>query len=307
MKKIIKTKDDKTIGFLLVFLASICWGSVGIPTKNLANLGFDNYSISFFRSAPAAIFYLLYCLIKNPKWLKVDFKGILFFIFYGIFVLSGCLLSFNIAINSLSIALGTMFLYTSQIWVVVLSYFMFKEKFTFNKIFAMILIFIGSSMMCGIFSSSNFSLNAKGVIWGIISGFTFALQILLAKVSNDKYHSNTLLTYSFIFGTLILVPFMNMQNNISILSNTCNLSFILKNIAFGFVTTVIANTSYVKSVQYIEASIASMISSSELIIASIVGFIIFGETLSKLQILGMIFILLSIVLLQIKKQNKKLE
>ncbi|WP_278428150.1 EamA family transporter [Clostridium cochlearium] len=47
---------------------------------------------------------------------------------------------------------------------------------------------------------------------GLISGITFALQIIFAKISSKKYNQNTLLAYSFIFASLFLLPFMNVKN-----------------------------------------------------------------------------------------------
>ncbi|WP_251859780.1 DMT family transporter [Clostridium sp. Marseille-Q2269] len=299
----LRKTDDKKIGFILVLSAAIFWGYVGVPTKNLADLGFDNYTISFFRTSLPALFYLIYTFRKDPYLFKVDKKGILFFIFYGIVVIAGCLIAFNIAINSLSLALGTMFLYTSQIGVVILSYFMFKEKFTLQKALAIIFILIGCFMMCELYKLGDINLSTKGVFWGLISGFTFALQIILAKISNKKYHYNSLLTYSFLFGTIFLFPFMDMKNNIHIFKNSNNLFFIFQNIFWGVVSTIIANTAYVKSVQYIEASIASMISSFELIISSFLGFIIFKQRLNYVQMMGMTLILFSIMLLELKKSD----
>ncbi|EJO5346523.1 EamA family transporter [Clostridium botulinum] len=298
-----KTINNKKKGLLLVIIASIFWGYAGVPTKYLSDLGFDNYTISFFRTSTSAIFYILYLSKKDPSLFKVDKKGVLFFIIYGIGITAGCLIAFNMAITSLSLALATMFLYTSQIWVVIISYFMFKEKFTYKKAISMVLILIGCFMMCELHKLGNLSLSPNGVFWGLISGFIFALQIILAKVSKDKYHYNSLLTYSFIFGSIFLLPFMDMKNNIHIFQNSNNMFFIFQNIFFCFVSTVISNSFYIKSVKYIEASIASMVSSFELVIASVLGFILFKQSLSLVQTLGMILILLSIMLLELKKED----
>lgn len=300
-----KTVNSKKLGFILVLLAAIFWGYVGVPTKHLADLGFDNYTISFFKTSIPAIFYLIYSFKKDPSLFIIDKKGILFFIIYGIVVIAGCFIAFNITINFLSLALATMFLYTSQIWVITISYFMFKEKLTAKKIISMLLILIGCFMMCEVHKLNNFNISAKGIFWGLISGFTFALQILLAKISNEKYNYNhtSLLTYSFLFAAIFLFPFMNMKNNIHIFKSSNNLFFLFRIIFWSVVGTLIANTAYVKSTQYIEASIASMISSLELVVASILGFIVFNETLNLIQILGMLLILFSIVLLEIKKSD----
>lgn len=157
--------------------------------------------------------------------------------------------------------------------------------------------------MCEMHKLGSFNLSSKGIFWGLISGFTFALQILLAKVSNEKYHynHNSLLTYSFLFAAIFLFPFMDMKNNIHIFKSSNNLFFLFKNIFWSVIGTLIANTAYVKSVEYIEASIASMVSSLELVIASVLGFIVFNQSLNLVQILGMALILVSIILLEMKK------
>ncbi|MCS4479701.1 hypothetical protein JQ035_02425 [Clostridium botulinum] len=45
----LKNANDKKLGLILVLLAAMFWGYVGVPTKHLADLGFDNYTISFLK------------------------------------------------------------------------------------------------------------------------------------------------------------------------------------------------------------------------------------------------------------------
>lgn len=298
------TNSNSKKGFLLVVIAAIFWGYMGVPTKNLGDLSFDAFSVSFFRTFIAAVFYFLYCLIKNPSWLKVDKKGLSFFMIYGIVAFGGTFICYNVAVKYISIALATMFMFTSQVWVVILSYFIFKEKFTVKKIVAIVLTLIGCFLMCKIYDSNNMNLNPKGIIFGLISGLTFALQIILAKINSNKYNQNTLLAYSFIFASLCLLPFMNFKNTISVFTTSLNLPFIIKNIfIIGVLNTVIANGCYIKSVNYIEVGIASIIASSEIVIAAIIAYFAFNQVLDLVQIIGMALIIFSIMLLQTKEKN----
>lgn len=300
-----KLKNNKTKGFILVIIAALFWGYMGVPTKNLGDLNFDAFSVSFFRTFIAGIFYFLYCLKKDLNLLKVDEKGLLFFIIYGIIAFGGTFICYNLSVNYISIALATMFMFTSQVWVVILSYFIFEEKFTPKKIIAIVLTLIGCFMMCKIYDTQNISLDPKGVIFGLISGFTFALQIILAKINSSKYNQNTLLAYSFIFASLSLIPFMNFKNTIHIFQTSNNISFIIKNIIIiGFFNTVIANGAYINSVKYIEVGIASIIASSEIVLASIIAYIVFHQTLDCIQIIGMALIIFSIILLQTKDKKQ---
>lgn len=233
--------------------------------------------------------------------LKVDKKGLLFFILYGAIGFATTFICYNVSVNYTSIAIGTMFMFTSQIWVVILSYFIFKEKFTARKIIAILLTLTGCFMMCEVYNPKNLNLNLQGVILGLISGITFALQIIFAKISSKKYNQNTLLAYSFIFASLFLLPFMNVKNTWNILSNTNNLYIIIKNIfIIGVFTTVIANGAYLKSVEYIEVGIASIIATLEIPIAAITAYFVFNQSLDAVQIIGMFLIIISVIILEIQ-------
>lgn len=294
-------KNNKTKGFILVIIAALFWGYLGVPTKNLYDFNFDSFSVCFFRTSIAGIFYFLYCFKKDYMLLKVDKKGLLFFILYGAIGFATTFICYNVSVNYTSIAIGTMFMFTSQIWVVILSYFIFKEKFTARKIIAILLTLTGCFMMCEVYNPKNLNLNLQGVILGLISGITFALQIIFAKISSKKYNQNTLLAYSFIFASLFLLPFMNVKNTWNILSNTNNLYIIIKNIfIIGVFTTVIANGAYLKSVEYIEVGIASIIATLEIPVAAITAYFVFNQSLDAVQIIGMFLIIISVIILEIQ-------
>lgn len=297
-------KNDKTKGFILVIIAALFWGYLGIPTKNLYDFNFDSFSVCFFRTSIAGIFYFLYSFKKDATLLKIDKKGLLFFMLYGAIGFATTFICYNVSVNYTSIALGTMFMFTSQIWVAILSYFIFKEEFTPKKIVAICLTLAGCFMMCKVYDLKNLNLNLKGVLLGLISGITFALQIIFAKISSKKYNQNTLLAYSFIFASLFLIPFMNMENTLNILISTNNLYPIIKNIfIIGVFTTVIANGAYLKSVEYIEVGIASIIATLEIPIAAIIAYFVFHQTLDIIQITGMFLIIISVIILEIQLKN----
>ncbi|CAH2214645.1 DMT family transporter [Tepidibacter aestuarii] len=296
---------DKQKGFILVIIAAAFWGYMGVPTRNLGNLNFDPFEISFFRTLIASVFYFLYCLKKKPNSLKVDYKGIIFFMIYGISAFTLTFISYNISINYVSVSIATVLMFTCPVWVVVLSHFLFNEEINKNKSIAIILNLFGCFMISKGYEFSNFSISIKGIIFGLISGFSFALQGVLAKIVDEKYDKDCLLAYSFLFGTLFLIFFVDFKNTVNIFKGTNDMYFIIKNIiGVGLFNTVIANGSYVKAVEYLEASVCSIIVSLELVVAAIVAYFVFNEALEVLQIIGMIMVILSIVVINVKKKEK---
>lgn len=292
--------DSKKVvqGYLLVALCGTCWGLMGVLTKKLDLLGFDEFSVSALRPTVAAIFYLLYTLIREPKYLKTDFKSLIFFLIYGVVTLDGMFLTFTYAVKYSSIATASVLLFTNPIFVMIMSRFLFNEKLTKKKIMALILSIIGCLLVVRAYNVEAFKVSFLGIILGVMSGFTVALQNVMGKIGANKYHYKTHLVYSFLFAAVFLWFF---RPPWVLFSNATSPTAWFYIIAIGFFATVIPNGAFVKALQYVESSKASIVCSIEPIIATILGFLIFKEQLEMWQIVGMVLIVLSVILIQGKE------
>ncbi|MFD3155493.1 DMT family transporter [Haloimpatiens sp. FM7330] len=295
-------EDSKKVteGYLLVALCGTCWGLMGVLTKKLDLLGFDEFSVAALRPTVAVAFYLLYTLIKEPKYLKTSVKGLLFFMLYGIVTLDGMFISFTYAVKYSSIATASVLLFTNPIFVMIMSRFLFHEKFTKKKIMALVLSIAGCLLVVRAYNVEAFKLSFWGIIFGVISGFTVDLQNVLGKIGANKYHYKTHLVYSFLFAAVFLWLF---RSPVELIQNATSATAWFYIIAIGFFATVIPNGSFVKALQYVESSKASIVCSIEPVVASIMGFLIFRETLEIWQILGMALILFSVALIQMKDKT----
>ncbi|MCY6371701.1 DMT family transporter [Clostridium ganghwense] len=293
--------DNNKKGHLLALLAGISWGFLGVFVKILDNLGFDSMTISAFRPTIGVIFYLIVTLVKNPKCFKTDLKGLLFFAFYGIFALDGMFIASSYAVKYTGVATASVLLFINPIIVVVLSYFIFKEEFTIKKFIALILAIVGCCLVVRAYDSTAFKLNLVGIIWGILSGVAVALQNVLGKIAVKKYSYKTHLVYSFLFGAIFLWFFVPPWTLVKSIKGTTSLINIL---GLGFVATLIPNEAMIKALQYIESGKTSIIASVEPVVASILAFIIFDELFELPQFIGMILIIASIILIQLKGKEK---
>ncbi|MCY6484147.1 EamA family transporter [Clostridium aestuarii] len=287
-------------GYLLALLAGVSWGFMGIFVKNLDDLGFNSMTISSFRPTIAVIFYLIINLIKNPECFKTNLKGLLFFAVYGIFALDGMFIASSYAVKYTGVATASVLLFINPIIVVVLSYFIFKEKFTTKKIIALILAILGCCLVVKAYDSNTFKLNLIGILWGILSGVTVALQNILGKIAIKKYSYKTHLIYSFLFGAIFLWFFVPPWDLVKSIKGTDSLINIL---GIGFVATLIPNEAMIKALQYIESGKVSIVASVEPLVASILAFIIFGEIFEIPQLIGMFLIITSILLVQLKDKK----
>ncbi|WP_186429535.1 DMT family transporter [Clostridium sp. BSD9I1] len=291
-------------GYFYALLAGASWGTMGIFVKNLADLGFDSMTISSFRPTVAVIAYIIINLIKDPKCFKTDLKGLLLFAIYGVFALDGMFIASTYAVKYTGVATASVLLFINPIIVVVLSYFIFKEKFTVKKFIALILAIVGCCLVVKAYDSSAFKVNLIGIIWGVTSGFAVALQNILGKIGIKKYSYKTHLIYSFLFGAIFLWFFAPPWTLVTSVKDTSSLVNI---IGLGVVATLVPNCSIVKSLQYIESGKASIVASVEPVIASILAFIIFGELFEIPQLIGIVLIMSSIILIQLKEKVQNIE
>lgn len=63
----------------------------------------------------------------------------------------------------------------------------------------------------------------------------------------------------------------------------------------GILCTMVANVSCVKSTQYVEATTTSILSALEVVVGTLVGFVVFHEHMTMLQILGAVIIVVGAI------------
>ena len=73
----------------------------------------------------------------------------------------------------------------------------------------------------------------------------------------------------------------------------------------GILCTMVANVACVKSTQYVEATTTSILSALEVVVGTMVGFFIFHEHLTVLQIIGAVIIVVGAIGSEVGQGRKK--
>ncbi len=285
-------------GTLCALLAGIVWGTMSIFVENLKGIGVSTMSIVFLRTTITAAFLGICLAIFNPVLLKIKLKDIWIFAGNGILSLVFFTFCYFNAIVKSSAAIAAVLLYTAPVFVMLLSLVFFREKLTKSKILACVIATIGCVLTSGLLDS-NSSVSLEGILFGLCSGFCYALYSIFTGAAIKKgYNALTIVFYSFLFACLSSMPFADLKHTLPIILS--GWSPLLYTLGMGVVTAIIPYFLYTTALDNIEASKASIIASIELVVASLVGFFVFGQNLGLLSILGIVLVLLSIVILNIK-------
>jgi drug/metabolite transporter (DMT)-like permease len=95
----------------------------------------------------------------------------------------------------------------TPIFVIIISAFWFKEKITLLKISGVIMASLGAIMLVGGRKFEFNSTRALGDLMVAANAIIYAFYLVYAKQLIHKYNPLTVTLYSFLFGTLLVLPF----------------------------------------------------------------------------------------------------
>ncbi|MCR5138254.1 MAG: DMT family transporter [Oscillospiraceae bacterium] len=295
MQKHMSEKNRRNIGPALIVLAGCFWGSMGIFVRRLGSAGFSSIQIVSIRVTLAALSFCILLLIRDPAGFRISVRDIPLFLGLG----WGSILFFTVcyftAIRMMPLSAAAILLYTSPIWIMLMSVLFFHEKLTRKKLLALLLAFAGCVLVSG-FSGEGMTLT--GLLVGLGSGIGYGLYSILGTVALRRYSPYTVTTYTFVFAAagswLICQPAEMLQ----IFAGTEELPALLLFCCLtALVTAVIPFLAYTLGLRSVEASRAGILATVEPMVAAIFGILVFSEPLTLLSGLGILLILSAVVLL----------
>ena len=194
-----KKLSSQSIGPILIIIAACFWGSMGIFVRGLSSFGFSPIQIVAIRLTLAALMFCGLLLVKDRSGFKIQRRDIPLFMGLGF----GSILFFTIcyfsAITIMPLSTAAILLYTSPIWIVLMSAVFFREKITSIKLVALVLAFAGCVLVSGI---SGEGISPKGLLFGLGSGIGYGLYSILGTVALRRYSPYTVTAYTFVLAAV---------------------------------------------------------------------------------------------------------
>lgn len=294
MKKLSSMKS-----VVCVLGAGMLWGCMGILVRTLSAGGFTSLEVTAFRCVVTTIVMAVLLLIRSPRELKIRMKDIWCFVGTGICSVTFFNVCYFSCMQLTSLSVAAILLYTAPSFVMVMSFFLFKEKLGFRKLAALGLAFVGCVMVSGGLTGEG--IGPAGLLTGLGAGFGYALYSIFGRYAIQRgYSSYTITFYTFLLAGVGTLPLLNPEHFAESFLNSAKL--IPFAIVVAILTTVAAYLLYTAGLRGMENGKASIIASIEPVMASFVGLIVYGEPLTISGSFGMFLVLLSCFL--VGKQEK---
>ena len=291
-------KKQNMGGTLLILLAGTFWGSMGLFTRPLNGYGLSALHLVFLRLGLGALVFALLLLLRDRAGLRIALRDLPLFLALGLLSVLFFTYCYFRAIELLPLSTAAILLYTSPIWVMLMSALFFREKVTGRKLLALALAFLGCVLVSGLSRGGG----AKGLLLGLGAGFGYALYSILGTIALRRYRPLTVTFYTFLIaaaGSFLLCERTALCSALSAVKADGLLWLVP---AAALVTAVIPYLSYTVGLRSTEASRAAILATVEPVVATVLGALVYREHLSLPAFLGILLVLSAIVLLNLKKK-----
>jgi drug/metabolite transporter (DMT)-like permease len=288
-------------GISLVILASACWSTSGIFIKTILQMSsLSPIGLAFWRDLISSLVLLLGILILKPKLLKINKRDLPWLIGMGVISIGSMHFFWNQAVVLLGASLATVLQYNAPILVTILARFLFKEPLTSRKITAIFLAAFGTVMVSGLITGYGLTIMPYGLITALLSSIAFASLSLFGKKLSQDYNPWSILFYMFFFGTLTLFLYQSGRPD----GWPQGSGIMVRVLLLVFISTILGFGAYSQALTYLPASVASITTTSEILFASTLAYLVLGEKLGYWQILGAILIISGVVLVSINNSGQ---
>jgi drug/metabolite transporter (DMT)-like permease len=296
-------KSSALKGYLYVIIAALMWASSGTAGKALFDAGMSPFDLVQIRVTLASAIIFLFSLFFSRDLLRLRAKDIPFFLLLGSGVTAVVMGSYFYTISKIQVAAAILLQYLAPILVAIFSMLFWKERPTLLKITALFLAFGGCFLVVGGYNLELLQMNLLGILGGLTSAIAFAGYSLLGERAMHRYKPWTVLFYALAFSALtwhvVYPPFTYVRAGYS-LTQWGGISYV------AVVGTVLPFGLFFAGINYIRSTRASITATLEPIFAGFLAFVLLGERLLLLQVIGGALVILAIVLLQVQQEHDEL-
>jgi drug/metabolite transporter (DMT)-like permease len=290
-------KAERNKGYLLILAAGVLWGTIGFFATLLSRLGMNAADAAFLRLLSSAVVLGLILLIKGrgTALFRISRRGLISCALIGFVSQAFYNFCYMNAIEQSGMATAAVFLYTSPVYVALLSRIFFREPLRVNKLLAILINVAGCVLTVTGGAFSDVRISVFGLAMGLLAGFTYALLPILSRTGADREEPFTAAFYGQLFGAVLLFLLVRPDRGIGAPFSWQLLPVLA---GFGLIPSALAYIVYYSGMGRItETSIIPVLASVETVVAAGIGLAAFGQALSPVKILGILLVLCSIAVM----------
>jgi len=250
-------------------------------------------SVIFWRDVIISL--LLFLVVFSRGGLRLQRRHVPVFILFGFVGITLNNLSWGFSVNLNGVTVATVLAYSAPVFTVLLSRPLFGERITRRKLGSLVLALSGCLVVSQVYDLGNSSLTPLGIGVALAVGLTQAGRDLLGKAVCAFYPALTGIFFGFLFGTVFLGITQLQRGGLPRLPTFGWLELVLMSGGVGA-----SYALYLGAISRLPVSVVSIMGLSEALMAALLAYLAYGETLAPLQIAGAVLVISGVALLEVR-------
>jgi DME family drug/metabolite transporter len=265
-------------GVGLVTAAAFQWALLGPMARVAFSEGVAPLTVAFWRATVASLLFATHAAFSRAHALRTQDR--LPAMALGVVAVAGLYVSYFESVQRGGAALAAILLYSAPAWVALGAHFVLRARVSRAEAGALLLTLVGVGLVALHPATGNADIKATfpAVAWGLGSGIAYALYFLIGRSLFTRNAPARVMAWALATGAVVLAPFVQWQW--------------LTMRAWGaiaFLATVATYGAYLcnaNGIRIVGASRASTIATLEPVLAVAAAYLMWGETLSTMGLLG---------------------
>jgi drug/metabolite transporter, DME family len=296
MTPLVLSYDNSQRGLWLILLAAMMWGTVGVASQSLYANGTTNpLSISFFRLALAAPALLIAAWwVLRERLFQITRGAMLLMMGIGVLI-AWYQATFFVAVRYTGVTIATLVtICTTPLIVAVGSVMMKQEVLTRRLVLALMAALLGTVMLVGLRSDAqSMPQMGLGVAFALGSALGYAGVILGGRMLPASYHPLQVTSFGFTIGAVILLIVCLFTG----FAGTYSAQGWLVLGYLGLLPTALAYGMFLFGMRSTLPTVASIVALAEPLTAAVLAWIVLGEKLTAMGLIGAGLMLGSLIVL----------
>jgi drug/metabolite transporter (DMT)-like permease len=280
----------------MVIGATICWGTMAALAKLLfRDQGVDPLVLVVVRAYLATLTLFLALGTIAPSHLRIDARMFRAAVVVGV----GGLLTNNFlyfeAIHLTGVATALLLQYQAPVLVALYALLIQGQRPSKRLVLSLVLTLAGCALVVRVYDPASIQLNLVGVLAGLGTAFAFAFYILTSRAALKFMRPWTLVAYGYLAASLVWLPVVPPWRIVSLEFPVQTWGAFLAIATFG---TVIPFGLFINGLKHLPPTQAGILAMLEPVVATVAAYLMLGETLLPLQILGGGLVLAGVIMVE---------
>ena len=307
----ITTQPPTTVtrGTVLIVLASICFGTSGPLVKPTMDAGLSPQQVVSFRIGLAAALLLAFVVATRPKLLRVRRSDLPLLLGYGLVGVALVQFLYFAAVSRIPIGVAMLLEFTSPVLVALWVRFVRRVVLPARMWVGTALALVGLALVAEVWQGLR--LDALGLLFGVGAALCAAAYFLIGERGVSTLPALGLVTWGMVIGAVaiaVMAPPWSLPGDI--MASDTDFGGLTVPVWTLLVTCAVVSTAMayllsISAMRHLPANVVSVIALCEPIVAITLAWLVLGQALTLIQVVGAGVLLVGATIVQLASRQPK--